>query len=219
VVTGERSSWLTSEANRASLATRACRSPAVSLNAAAIGPRSLSSRSGSRVDRSPCAIRAAAEVSSVSGRSTRRLAHQPIEPPSSPLASTPPSSIRLMNRKIRSRSRSGNTSTYETWDSGSFVATATSGAPPTRNRCRAMSPRSAAAISAGGMSATSMLSVAVPPAIQPSGCRTKIAASGEEARPVSSAPRSEDPLASLVSTSRALTSACRLTLCSRCWSI
>jgi hypothetical protein len=104
-------------------------------------------------------------------------------------------------------------------ESGSCIATATSGAPPTRSRCRAMSPRSAAAISAGGMSATSMLSVAVPPAIQPSGCRTKIAAPGDEARPVSSAPRSDEPLVNRVSRSRALTSVWRLTLCSRCWSM
>ena len=197
VVTGERSSWLTSEANRASRATRACRSLGVSLNAAAIGPRSLSSRSGSRVDRSPCAIRAAAAVSSVSGAAPGGSPTSRSSAPSSPLASTP-----AEQHQADEPEGPVQVAQREHLDVRDLRRRAASSPPrpPGRRRpaaaagrCRPGRPRRAVPV---GMSPGSMLSVAVPPAIQPSGCRTKIAASGEEARPVSSAPRSADSLAS-----------------------
>ena len=78
VVSGERSSWLTSPAKRASRATRCSSASAVRLNVAARASSSASPRSGSRAARSPAATRAAALVSSVSGRSACRPAQPPI---------------------------------------------------------------------------------------------------------------------------------------------
>ena len=57
VISGERSSWLTSDAKRASRSTRSCSAPAISLNDAASDARSRSAGGTRRVSRLPAGDR------------------------------------------------------------------------------------------------------------------------------------------------------------------
>ena len=77
VINGDRSSWLTSEAKRASRSTRCCSADAMSLNEVASTPRSGSSVGVSRVSRCPPAIALAASEASATGRTARRAASTP----------------------------------------------------------------------------------------------------------------------------------------------
>ena len=103
---GERSSWLTSDANRASRSMRSCRAWAMSLNEAEIGRRSGSSLVSSRVSRRPAASAMAAVDTPVSGRRARRLAHQPSAAPASVVTSDAPSSEIPRASSVSSRSAS-----------------------------------------------------------------------------------------------------------------
>ena len=60
VISGDRSSWLTSDAKRASRSTRSCSAPAISLNEAASEARSRSAGGTRRVSRRPPAMASAA---------------------------------------------------------------------------------------------------------------------------------------------------------------
>ncbi len=76
-VIGDRSSWLTSEANRASRSIRVCTASAISLNDPASRSRSGSDSGARRVSRPPEAISSAASATWLSGRSSRRLVARP----------------------------------------------------------------------------------------------------------------------------------------------
>ena len=76
-VIGERSSWLTSEAKRASRSMRAWTASAMSLNELTSRSRSGSPSRATRVLRSPAAISPAASVIRPSGWTRRRLVHHP----------------------------------------------------------------------------------------------------------------------------------------------
>ena len=71
---GVRSSWLTSEAKRASRTIRSWRASTISLNDAISGVRSGSPLASRRVSRAPWEIRDAAVATPRNGRSTRLLA-------------------------------------------------------------------------------------------------------------------------------------------------
>ena len=72
-VMGERSSWLTSEAKRASRSMRLWTASAMSLNELTSRSRSGSGSGSSRVSKSPDASSLAAPATRESGRSSRRL--------------------------------------------------------------------------------------------------------------------------------------------------
>ena len=76
-VSGERSSWLTSEAKRASRSMRSWTASAMLLNELTSRCRSGSASSGRRVSRPPSASSLAASATRDSGFRRRRLAHQP----------------------------------------------------------------------------------------------------------------------------------------------
>ena len=80
-VSGERSSWPTSAANRASRWIRSSRASTMLLNEPTMVARSGSSVGGSRVCRSPAPIRAAAVATSSSGAISRREASRPSAAP------------------------------------------------------------------------------------------------------------------------------------------
>ena len=80
-VSGVRSSWLTSDAKRASRSMRCCSETAISLNDRTMGSRSASPSSSSRVSRRPPAMSTAAADTRSSGRSSRRLAYKPTAAP------------------------------------------------------------------------------------------------------------------------------------------
>ena len=77
VMSGERSSWLTSEAKRASRSTRCSSASAISLNDSARTPRSGSFSGFNRVSSRPPAIDFAARAASATGRTARRAANAP----------------------------------------------------------------------------------------------------------------------------------------------
>ncbi len=81
VMRGERSSWLTSEAKRASRSTRSSSACAMWLNGTASTSRSGSSPTVRRVSRRPPAMASAAMPTSSRGARARRAAHQPSRPP------------------------------------------------------------------------------------------------------------------------------------------
>ena len=103
-VIGERSSWLTSEAKRASRSMRAWTASAMSLNESARRSRSGSPSRTTRVSRSPAAISPAASVMRPSGRSSRPLVHQPAKLASRIVTTDPTTSV---NRIVRSVSSVG----------------------------------------------------------------------------------------------------------------
>ena len=76
-VMGERSSWETSDAKRTSRSIRVCTASAIPLNELASSARSGSASGAMRASRPPEAISPAALDTRVSGRSSRRLVHQP----------------------------------------------------------------------------------------------------------------------------------------------
>ena len=83
VISGDRSSWLTFDANRASRWIRSSSAIAISLNESARGARSASVLASTRVSRWPVAMAWAASPMPRSGRSTRRDAHHPTPAPAS----------------------------------------------------------------------------------------------------------------------------------------
>ncbi len=95
VISGERSSWLTSLAKRASRSTRVCSASAMSLNAFVNVLRSGSSDGSRRVSIRPPAIALAAWAASPSGRTARRAANEPISTPASVVMIPPNSRLRL----------------------------------------------------------------------------------------------------------------------------
>ena len=74
---GERSSWLTSEANRASRSMRSCTASAMSLKEVTSRSRSGSCSGSRRVSRPPEASSLAASATRDTGRRSRRLADHP----------------------------------------------------------------------------------------------------------------------------------------------
>ena len=81
VVSGERSSWLTSEAKLASRSIRSWSRSTILLNAAASAARSAKLSLSRRVSRLPPAMARAARVVSCSGRRARAAAHSPSTAP------------------------------------------------------------------------------------------------------------------------------------------
>ncbi len=77
VVSGDRSSWLTSDANRASRSKRCWSASTMRLKDPANGSRSASPRTSRRCLRSPAAMADAVVLTSRSGASTRRAAQTP----------------------------------------------------------------------------------------------------------------------------------------------
>ncbi len=104
VISGERSSWLTSEAKRASRSMRSCSAEAMSLNELASTPRSGSSVGGRRVPRWPPAIALAAWAASATGRTARRAAKTPSSTPSAVVITLASSSDRATLDSVRSSS-------------------------------------------------------------------------------------------------------------------
>ena len=100
VINGERSSWLTSEAKRASRSMRSSRAAAISLNDIVSGARSGSSATTSRVSRRPLAIEWAASLTSVSGSSARRLAEYPRPAPAAVVNKAPPAKMMPSERSV-----------------------------------------------------------------------------------------------------------------------
>ena len=88
-VMGERSSWLTSLAKRASRSSRAWTASAMSLNEVASRARSGSPPGAIRASRPPSAISPAAWATRVSGRRSRRFVHHPMNPAMSAVTAAP----------------------------------------------------------------------------------------------------------------------------------
>ena len=93
VMTGERSSWLTSDANRPSRSMRSSSAEAMWLNEVTNTPRSGSSSAPSRVSSRPPAIASAARETSANGRRVRRLVHQPRAAPAIVVRTAAPNSV------------------------------------------------------------------------------------------------------------------------------
>jgi hypothetical protein len=106
VMSGDRSSWLTLDANRASRSIRSSSTSAISLNDAASGARSTSSLASTRVSNRPVAMAWAASLMPRSGRSTRRAAHQPTSAPAAVASSDAASSEMLIDSSVSSSSPS-----------------------------------------------------------------------------------------------------------------
>ena len=90
VVRGDRSSWLTSEVNRASRSIRPWRLPAMRLNEPASAFRSASSPASTLVPNCPPAMATAASEIPDSGRRTRPLAQRPTTAPAMVVTTPPP---------------------------------------------------------------------------------------------------------------------------------
>ncbi len=112
VISGERSSWLTSDANRASRSMRTCSADAMSLNELASTPRSGSLDGESRVSRAPPAMALAACAASATGRTARRAANTPSSTPSAVVITPASSSDRATLRRVRSSSSRSKNSKY-----------------------------------------------------------------------------------------------------------
>ena len=110
VVSGERSSWLTSEVNLASRSMRSCRFAVIRLNAEASSWRSTSSPTSIRVSSSPPAMATAASVTSESGRSARELAHRPTAAPARVVTRAAAASAKARARSVPASSSNENTS-------------------------------------------------------------------------------------------------------------
>ena len=111
-VIGERSSWLTSEAKRASRSIRVCTASAISLNEPANRSRSGSDSGARRVSSPPEAMSSAASATWLSGRSSRRLVARPNRVASSRVPAAPSVSAVRIEVSVRSVDRSGNASKY-----------------------------------------------------------------------------------------------------------
>jgi hypothetical protein len=129
VINGDRSSWLTSDAKRASRSMRSCRACAMSLNDMASGPRSGSAVPPRRVSSRPPAMACAAWLTSLSGVSTRRLAHHPRPPPANVVSADAPSSEKARARSVSSMSSSGKISKYAAFPSGNGTPMLSCGVP------------------------------------------------------------------------------------------
>lgn len=99
VVSGERSSWLALEANRASRSIRCWRLATMRLKLEARAASSLSSPTSRRRSSCPSAIDAAVAPTSASGSRSRRLTHTP-----SPVAASidTAAAVASENRRVRS---------------------------------------------------------------------------------------------------------------------
>ena len=105
MVSGERSSWLTSEVKRASRSIRSWSWSTIVLNDWVRPARSGSSVvERSRVSRSPPAMATAARDTAESGRSERPLASRPINPPSTVVMRPPSTSASASTCRVWSRS-------------------------------------------------------------------------------------------------------------------
>ena len=101
VVRGERSSWLTSELNRASRWIRAWSWSTMVLNELVRPSRSGSAASApKRVSSRPPAMATAARDTADSGRSDRRLANRPSARPSNVVTTPVPRSVTPSTRKV-----------------------------------------------------------------------------------------------------------------------
>ena len=125
VVKGERSSWLTSDANLVSRSMRCWRAETMWLNDAARGARSGSCPISMRRDSCPPAMSPAAVLTSASGRNTRRPAHSPRRPAATVVAAAAASNEFRMTPSVWSSSSSEKTSKY-------CVSTAAIGTPTAR---------------------------------------------------------------------------------------
>ena len=112
VMSGDRSSWDTSEENWASFSMRSSSVPAMPLNDVMIGSRSGSTRARMRVSSSPPASFRAASPTSPSGRRMRRLAYQPRAAPASTVAIEAPKSVNEIDVRVSSSDSSEMISKY-----------------------------------------------------------------------------------------------------------
>ena len=111
VVSGDRSSWLTSELKRASRSMRSCNWSTMALNDMVKPSRSGSAASrSSRVSRSPEAMAPAARDTSASGRSERTLANRPSPVPRSVVTTPATKRVNPSTRSVWSRSDRSKTS-------------------------------------------------------------------------------------------------------------
>ncbi len=106
-MTGDRSSWETSEANRASRSMRSWSARAIWLNETTSSSRSASEVSSNRVSIWPSAMARAASLTSASGRRVRRLAHAPMAAPDSVVMMPAPVSEMARSRRLLLSSSSG----------------------------------------------------------------------------------------------------------------
>ena len=116
VISGDRSSWLTSDAKRASRSTRCSSASAMSLNDSVSTRRSGSSVNSNRVSRRPPAIAEAAWAAVPSGRTARRAEKIPTSTPSPVVISAARNNATRRFERLESTSSSGKNSKYApTW--------------------------------------------------------------------------------------------------------
>ena len=113
VMSGDRSSWLTSDAKRASRSTRCCSASAMSLNESVRIRRSGSSVDSSRVSSRPPAIDEAACAAVATGLTARRAAKMPRSTASSVEISAAKTSERRTLDSVASASSRFENSKYE----------------------------------------------------------------------------------------------------------
>ena len=102
---GDRSSWLTSDANWASFSMRASSASAMPLNDVTMGSRSGSTSVRMRVSRAPPASDRAAMPTSPSGRRIRRLEYQPNAAPARTVAMEAPKRVKEIDERASSSER------------------------------------------------------------------------------------------------------------------
>ena len=141
-VIGERSSWLTSEAKRASRSIRVCTASAISLNEPANRSRSGSDSGASRVSSPPEAMSSAASATWLSGRSSRRLVARPNRVASSRVPAAPSVSAVRIEVNVLSVDRSGNASKYPVSCSAMATPTVMNSSPSIDDEldCRSTGP-------------------------------------------------------------------------------
>ena len=111
-VIGDRSSWLTSDANRTSRSILACTASAMSLNVPARRARSGSLAGSRRAPSPPDAISPAASATLLNGRSKRRLVDQPKNVAKTVATNAPRNRVVRITASVRSVAASGNASRY-----------------------------------------------------------------------------------------------------------
>ena len=139
VISGERSSWLTSDANRASRSTRSWSAEAMSLNDVASTPRSGSSVGVRRVSSRPPAIAFAASDASATGRTARRAASTPTSTPRPVVIVAASSSERATLDSVWLSSSRLKNSKYAPWTASRLIPTTTTVSPLTSAIMRASS--------------------------------------------------------------------------------
>ena len=114
VIKGERSSWLTSEAKRASRSIRSSKPPAISLNDATKLSKSSSPAGSRRVSSLPPAIASAAPLTSRSGARALVAANRPARAARAATIKMPPKSTNCSVSMVSSTSVRGKDSKYTT---------------------------------------------------------------------------------------------------------